>query len=91
MRGLFEMLKRLQLKLLNRLQLRESWIIFFILGIILVNFPFLYIFNKTDTIFGLPLLFTYFFVGWGVSIFIIYLFTLAIGNFSEKHTEKRQP
>lgn len=85
------MLKRLHLKLLNRLQLRESWIIFFILGLILVNFPFLHIFNKSDTTFGIPLLFTYFFVGWGTSIFIIYLFTLAIGNSGAKQTERRQP
>jgi hypothetical protein len=85
------MLKRLHLKLLNSLQLRESWIVFFILGIIFVNFPFLNIFNKPDLLFGLPLLFTYFLVGWGISIFIIYLFTLAIRNSGAKQTERRQP
>jgi hypothetical protein len=85
------MLKQLRLKLLNRLQLRESWIIFFIFGIILLNFPFLHIFNKSDTLFGIPLLFTYFFVGWGISIFIIYLFTLAIENSGTKQMERRQP
>jgi hypothetical protein len=85
------MLKRLRLKLLRRLQLRESWIIFFIMGIILINFPFLHIFNKPDTIFGIPLLLLYLFIGWSVSILIIYLFTLAIGNSDEKPPETRQP
>ncbi|NVN89866.1 MAG: hypothetical protein HXX11_04615 [Desulfuromonadales bacterium] len=85
------MLKRLHLKLLNRLQLRESWVIFFILGIILINFPFLHIFNKSDIIVGFPLLFIYLFAGWIISIFIIYLFTLAIGKNEVKHTERRQP
>jgi len=85
------MLKRMRQKLLNRLQLGESWIIFFVFGIIFLNFPFLCIFNKPDIIFGLPLLFAYFFVGWGISIFIIYLFTLAIGNSGAKKTETRPP
>lgn len=85
------MINRLRLILLHRLQLRESWIIFFILGFILINFPFLHIFNKSDTILGFPLLLLYFFVGWGTSIFIIYLFTLAIGNSNVKDTEKHLP
>ncbi len=78
-------------KLLRRLQLRESWIIFFIMGIIMMNFPFLQIFNKPDTIFGLPLMFLYLVVGWAVSIFVIYLFTLGVGNSDEKRRETRQP
>jgi hypothetical protein len=85
------MLKRLRQKLWDRLQLRESWLIFFVFGIVLLNYPFLNIFNKPDVIFGLPLLFAYFFVGWGISIFIIFLFTLAIENFGAKITGKRQP
>jgi hypothetical protein len=91
MRGSLEMLKRLHSKLLRRLQIRESWIIFFILGIIMMNFPFLHIFNKPDTIFGIPLLVLYLFIGWLVSILVIYLFTLAIGNSDEKQSETRQP
>lgn len=85
------MLKRLRQKLLDRLQLRESWIIFFVFGFIFLNFPFLHIFDKPDVLFGLPLLFAYFFVGWGISIFIIYLLTLAIGNSGAKKTETRPP
>lgn len=84
------MLKRLRLKLLHRLQLPESWFIFFILGIIMMNFPFLHIFNKPDPIFGVPLMFLYLFIGWLVSIFVIYLFTLTFDNSDDKHQETRQ-
>lgn len=62
-------------RLLKRLQLRESWIIFFILGNVMINFPFLKIFNQPISIMGFPLLFLYFTVGWAASIGVIYLFT----------------
>ena len=81
---------RLHHKLLRRLQLRESWIIFFIMGIIMMNFPFLHIFNKSDTIFGFPLFFLYLFIGWAVSIFVIYLFTLAIDHNESRHRENHK-
>ncbi|HAD04956.1 MAG: hypothetical protein A2005_00915 [Desulfuromonadales bacterium GWC2_61_20] len=55
-------------------QLREAWLLFFILGIVMLNFPFLEIFNKTSTILGIPVLFLYFFVGWPSSILVIFLF-----------------
>lgn len=84
------MLRRMRIKLLLRLRLRESWVILFIMGFIMMNFPFLHIFNKSDTVFGLPLMFLYLFVGWGISILIIYLFTLANGDSDEKHPETRQ-
>jgi len=83
------MLNRLRHRILHRMQLRESWFIFFIMGIIMMNFPFLNIFNKSDTLFGFPLLFLYLFIGWAVSIFVIYLFVLAIGpNNSGNHGNK---
>lgn len=66
-------------RLLRRLCLTESWVIFFILGITMMNFPFMVIFNKDITIFNIPLLFLYYYVGWLVSILVIYLFTKAIG------------
>jgi len=83
------MLKHLRQKLLQRLQLPETWLIFFILGIIMMNFPFLHIFNKPDTIFGIPLMFLYLFIGWPVSIFVIYLFTQTFDHFDDKHQETR--
>jgi hypothetical protein len=83
------MTNRFRHRILQRLQLRESWVIFFIMGIIMLNFPFLHIFNKSDTLFGIPLLFLYFTAGWAVSIFVIYLFTLAVNqNGSARHGTK---
>lgn len=70
--------KKLKHTFLNRLSLKESWVILFILGLIMLNYPFLDIFNKTSIIFGFPLTFIYIFGGWGVSIMVIYLFTLSI-------------
>jgi len=67
-------LKRL---LLTRLRLRESWIIFFVLGVIMMNYPFISIFNKPVRLFNIPLLYLYLQVGWAVSIFVIWLFIKA--------------
>lgn len=85
------MLKRLKNRLFHRLQLRESWIIFFIVGIIMMNFPFLQIFNRAEMIFGIPLLFLYYTLGWAISIFVIYLFTLAVNGSHDKTSERNRP
>jgi len=58
----------------NPIRLREAWVLCFLLGGVMLNYPFLQIFNKTSAAFGIPLLFLYFFFGWPVSIFVIYLF-----------------
>ncbi|MGB4599366.1 MAG: hypothetical protein WBI04_05245 [Trichlorobacter sp.] len=76
-------------RLLKRLQLRESWIIFFIMGNVMINFPFLKIFNQPISILGFPLLFLYFTVGWAASIGVIYLFTQATE--SDQQTVEEQP
>lgn len=52
--------------------------IFFILGIIMMNYPFLHIFNKNIIVYTVPLLYVYIIGGWFVSILVIYLFTKAI-------------
>lgn len=85
------MITRLRHKIMHRLQLRESWMIFFILGIIMLNFPFMNIFNKADLLFGFPLLFLYFFIGWAVSIFVIYLFTLALNLNGTSRNGTKEP
>ncbi len=54
--------------------IREAWVIFFILGVIMLNFPFIHIFNKATTILGIPLLILYFFLGWPLSILVVFLF-----------------
>lgn len=84
------MMDRLSHKLLRRLQLRESWIIFFVVGFIMMNFPFMHIFNKASTVFGYPLMFLYFYLGWAVSIFVIYIFTLAVSHTTDKSPENPQ-
>lgn len=63
--------------MLNRLSLKESWVIFFILGLIMLNYPFFDIFNKPIEFFGVPLTFIYIFGGWAISILVIYLFTIS--------------
>lgn len=85
------MFRNIRRRLLHRLQLPESWVIFFIMGIIMMNFPFMHIFNKPDTILGFPLMFLYLFIGWPVSILVIYLFTLAVGRNGDKNQETHQP
>lgn len=55
--------------------LRESWLLFFFLGAVMLNYPFLQIFNKTATVLGIPLLVFYFLLGWPASILVIYLFS----------------
>jgi len=61
------------------------------MGIIMMNFPFLHIFNKSETLFGFPLLFLYFTGGWAASIFVIYLFTQAIRQNNDVHHESKEP
>jgi hypothetical protein len=85
------MIHRIRKRILHRLQLRESWVIFFIVGIIMMNFPFLHIFNKSDTLFGFPLMLLYLMTGWAVSIFVIYLFTLAIRQNPDAPHETKEP
>ena len=70
-------MRRLRSHIIRRLKLRESWVIFFILGIIMMTFPFLHIFNKPVLLLGLPLLFLYLTGGWIISIAVIYLFVTA--------------
>ncbi|WP_305041923.1 hypothetical protein [Geoalkalibacter sp.] len=54
--------------------LRDAWVLFFVLGVIMINFPFIHIFNKDILIFGIPLLVLYFLVGWPLSILVVYIF-----------------
>lgn len=57
---------------------RQVWLIFFFLGLIMLNFPFIQIFNRFDSIFGLPLLVLYLLLGWPLSIIVIYLFSRSL-------------
>lgn len=53
---------------------KEAWVLCFILGIIMLNYPFIHIFNKETMVFGFPALVLYLLLGWPVSILVIYLF-----------------
>jgi len=66
------------MKTTNPERIKESWVLCFLLGLVMLNFPFLEIFNKTEQIFGIPILVLYFMLGWPISIFVIYLFTRQI-------------
>jgi len=54
---------------------REAWVACFLLGVVMLNFPFLEIFNKETPVFGIPLPVLYLLIGWPFSICVIYLFT----------------
>lgn len=69
---------------------KEAWVIFFILGIIMLNFPFVHIFNKDVTVLGFPLLILYFFIGWPTSILVIYFFTRRLDSTSKDHSGSDQ-
>lgn len=60
----------------RKLPLKDAWAIWFLLGVVMLNYPFLDIFNKGILILGIPLPIVYFFLGWPISIFVVYLFSV---------------
>jgi len=68
---------------LRRLKFKDSWAICFVMGLIMMNYPFISIFNKPSSPFGIPLLYLYLILGWLFSIFIIYLFSRAAAKDSK--------
>jgi hypothetical protein len=64
----------------DNLFLREAWRLFFFLGIILINYPFVQIFDKPLLVAGIPLLLLYFLIGWPISIFVIFIFSRQHGK-----------
>jgi hypothetical protein len=82
----------------RKLPLKDAWVIWFILGVVMLNYPFLHIFNKTTLFFGIPLTLLYFFVGWPISIFVIYLFSIYLeqgtgieqGHKDNRTTERKE-
>lgn len=69
-------------------QIREAWTLLFILGVIMINYPFIHIFNKETTIFGIPLLVLYFMLGWPLSILVVYLFVRYLEGRSPQDEEE---
>jgi len=70
-------MKRIKDLVIRRLKLKDTWVICFVLGLVMMNYPFISIFNKPTRPFGIPLLYLYLLVGWVFSIFIVYLFSRA--------------
>jgi len=71
------------MRIKHHIHLQESWVICFFLGLVMLNFPFLHIFNKDLQLFGIPLIILYLFVGWPLSIVVIWLFSLLLSRFDE--------
>ena len=67
---------------------KEAWILCLILGIIMINFPFIHIFNNNQLIFGIPTLVLYFFIGWPVSILVTWFFAERIGKTTNETASK---
>lgn len=77
--------------------LREAWILFMILGMVMINFPFIHIFDGDMSIVGIPSLVVYFMYGWPASIAVIWLFvrrleknSLTQRQFNNRDTHERQ-
>ncbi len=81
------MKRRLKEVVIRRLKLKDTWVICFALGLVMMNYPFISIFNKSTLPFGIPLLYLYLLIGWVFSIFIVYLFSRAAGHESESGGE----
>jgi hypothetical protein len=54
--------------MLDDLRRRDRLIGLFLLGLVLLNPPLLFLFGNGDTLFGLPLLYLYLFVAWLVIV-----------------------
>ena len=76
----------------NQPRLREAWVFFFLLGVVMLNYPLLHIFNKPNTVLGIPLLVLYFMLGWPLSIGVIYLFSRTLtGGDDQAQGEDGEP
>ncbi|ADU65343.1 hypothetical protein LGV61_02865 [Desulfurispirillum indicum] len=60
--------------------LAEAWILFFLLGVLMINYPFTHIFNKLTLVLGVPMMVLYFLLGWPLSIAVIYFFTRSLNH-----------
>ena len=71
--------------------LREAWVMFMILGMVMINFPFIHIFGSDRSFFGVPSLVLYFMYGWPASIAVIWLFVRRLEKESQAEEEWNQP
>ncbi len=73
---------------------KEWWVIFFILGFFLINYPIIHIFNKDFLILGYPVFFLYLMIGWFFSIVVIFIYAwlsdrrkLTVDNGQQKQSQ----
>ncbi len=71
----------------GHIRVKEAWVLFFLLGVVMLNYPFLHIFNKGYLILGIPMLVLYFMIGWPFSIFIIFLFAKTTRDNGPPHSQ----
>ncbi len=62
----------------TRARLQQWWWIGFVLGTLMINYPFLTIFDRPVLVGGYPVLFLYFVLGWAASIGAIALYAWAL-------------
>lgn len=72
----------------NENSIKEAWVLCLILGMAMINFPFIHIFNTDRLIFGIPQLILYFFIGWPLSIVVIWVFVRSMEASSSEKTSK---
>lgn len=63
---------------------RNVWPVLFVLGIVMLNRPFINIFDQPEEILGIPLLFHYMIFGWLFSIGVIVFYRKALTSRSGK-------
>jgi hypothetical protein len=55
----------------------------------MMNYPFINIFDKYLLVLNVPLLFLYLFVGWGISILVVWLYVKSVDTCREDEKERR--
>ncbi len=69
---------------------KEAWILCLILGVIMINFPFIHIFSNDRLIFGIPSLVLYFFIGWPISITVTCFFVRLLNKEEQREAEDKR-
>ncbi len=59
-------------------KLRQWWRVAFALGCLMINYPFLHIFDRPVSLFGFPIVYLYFLFGWAGSIAVIAIYAWAL-------------
>ncbi len=69
---------------------KEAWVLCLILGMIMINFPFIHIFNNDRLLFDIPVLVLYFFIGWPASILVTRYFVRKIDRVNLENNDNSE-